>query len=213
MPRRDLGAGAAGLDTRTEQAILDATESLLASTPLRDLTVAQILAAAGVARATFYMYFGSKQAVLRELFRRMLDEVYDVFTHTWAARDADEPRVALRAALAASYALFERHGPVARAAADHWLVDAEIGAEFRLMMTRLIEASHQQINAERAAVGPAAPAGADPRSLAAALVWMNERCFHVRSLRAEPAFADDDAMLDALSEVWARAVYGAGTCT
>lgn len=204
MPRRDLGADAAGLDVSTERAILDATEALLATSPLQDLAVAEILKRAGVARATFYMYFKSKQAVLRELFRRMLDEVYDVFTHSWTARQAGDPYPALRAALGASYLLFERHGPVARAAADHWLRDEEIGAEFRRMITRLIDVSRDRIAATHAD-----GRHADPAALAAALVWMNERCFHVHSLRAEPAFADDAAMLDALAEVWVRAVYGA----
>ena len=43
---------------------MSATERLLADVPLHQLSVEQILAEAGVSRRTFYVYFGSKFAVV-----------------------------------------------------------------------------------------------------------------------------------------------------
>jgi AcrR family transcriptional regulator len=43
-----------------EKAIFEATERLLAEQPLHELSVAQIITAAGLSRATFYHYFSSK---------------------------------------------------------------------------------------------------------------------------------------------------------
>ena len=52
------------------EAILAATTGLLAERAFADLSVAEILTAAGVSRGTFYFYFDSKHDVLAELVRR-----------------------------------------------------------------------------------------------------------------------------------------------
>jgi AcrR family transcriptional regulator len=64
--------------SETERAIFEATERLLADVPLHDLSVAQIISAAGVSRATFYFYFSSKFAVVTGLLAQVMDEVFEV---------------------------------------------------------------------------------------------------------------------------------------
>lgn len=59
-----------------EQVVFAATEELLATVPLQDLTVAQIIAAAGVSRANFYHYFANKYDVVVALLGRVLAESY-----------------------------------------------------------------------------------------------------------------------------------------
>lgn len=205
MARREQRS--AGVRDRVvEQAILDAAERELQDAALHDVSVETIIKRAGVSRATFYFYFTSKYAVLAALFRRVLDDVHEVFTTTWASRAEDAPEQGLDAALGASFALFRRHAPMLRSVADAWQVQAEVGESFRAMISRLIEAAGAQIDRERAA--GIAPPGLDSRALAAAMIWMNERCFYVASLSAEPAFGSDEEMVTALVAVWTAAVYG-----
>lgn len=54
----------------TEQTLLDAAESVLAERGLDGVTVADITQAAGVAKGTFYLYFATKEDVVREVQRR-----------------------------------------------------------------------------------------------------------------------------------------------
>src|ERR1700716_1861472 len=71
-PRGHAGA------SETEIAIFEATEKLLAEMPLHELSVAQIIRAAGVSRATFYFYFSPKHAVVIGLLARVIDALYEV---------------------------------------------------------------------------------------------------------------------------------------
>ena len=57
--------------------MLRATTALLETTPLAELSVAQILAAAQVGRTSFYEHFSSKEDVLIKLVRRIAAEVAD----------------------------------------------------------------------------------------------------------------------------------------
>ena len=202
-PRRERrGQETAG---STEEAILRATAEILETTPVADLAVRAILERAGVSRATFYFYFGSKYAPVAALFRRILEDVLEAFDRHWAASDDADPKAGLRAALAASYGLFEDNAALLRAVADA-RGDEEIGAAFHAMIDRLVATAQRKIDHERAA--GRAPAGADSQAIAAAMIWMNERCFHLHSLGAGSAWPTTDALIDALAAVWTGAVYG-----
>src|SRR2546425_11855984 len=89
-------------DSDTELAIFTATEELLEQVPLQDLSVAQIIAKAGVSRATFYFYFSSKYAVVAGLLAGVMDEIYAVmqpFIQRESDSIAEEPlRESLQAA-------------------------------------------------------------------------------------------------------------------
>ena len=58
-----------------EQAILDATRTLLAEKPFADITIAQIAATAGVSRSLFYFYFADKAQILLLLYSGVLEEM------------------------------------------------------------------------------------------------------------------------------------------
>src|ERR1700743_382642 len=64
-----------GRRPRTYGAVLEATASLLETTALADLSVAQILAAAGVGRTSFYEHFTSKDDVVVKLMDSLSDEM------------------------------------------------------------------------------------------------------------------------------------------
>jgi AcrR family transcriptional regulator len=202
-PRRERSRQGTG--GSTEESILRATEEILETTPMADLAVRDILERAGVSRATFYFYFGSKYAPVAALFRRILEDVLAAFDRHWAASDDPDPVRGLRAALAASYGLFEDNAALLRAVADA-RDDPEIGEAFRSMIDRLVVTAQHKIDRERRA--GRAPAGADSHAIAAAMIWMNERCFYLHSLGAGSPWPTTDALVDALAAVWAGAVYG-----
>ena len=187
--------------------MLDATERLLAEKRLEELTVADVIAAAGTSRASFYFYFESKQAVVAALLGRVIDEIYDA-ARPFLERDAaDPPEKSLRECFAGVAASWRRHAPVLQAAVEGWRSSPEIGDLWGSYMARFTKAAAAQIERDRAS--GVAPPGPDARPLAAALLWMNERCFYVASIGAESALRRQDALADALVGVWLPAVYGA----
>ena len=62
------------------------------------------------------------------------------------------------------------------------------------------------IESERAA--GAAPAGADPRALAASLVWTAERSFHVAVGGDHPTLVDARAVVEPLTQLFVGTIYG-----
>src|ERR1700716_3752473 len=80
----------------TELAIFAATEGLLADVPLHELSVAQIIGAAEISRATFYFYFSSKFAVLTALVEHAIAEIYEVSQPSLDRVDGLPIEVALR---------------------------------------------------------------------------------------------------------------------
>lgn len=202
-PRRARPKGPA--DRESEQAILRATDDLLRVKPLPELAVGEILASAGVSRATFYFYFESKYDAVGALFRSILEEVFVAFRENWTGIDGGDPEPALRKALTASYKLFVRHAALLRAVADA-SGEPQVATAFHEMIARLIETAAEKIDRDRAA--GAAPPGLDSHALAAAMIWMNERCFYFDSLEGASSWRSSAQMVDALSAVWAGAVYG-----
>ena len=76
------------------EAILTATRRLLDERRFDELSVADILTAADVARGSFYFYFASKQEVLAELTRRAVALGHEA-AEPWFGDPAD-PREAVR---------------------------------------------------------------------------------------------------------------------
>ena len=57
-----------------EKAILDATAILLNSRPFRDLTVEDVMTAAGLGRTAFYRYFPDLESLVVRLMGRLVEE-------------------------------------------------------------------------------------------------------------------------------------------
>src|SRR5690348_8233194 len=123
-PRRHDGSSVA------ETAIFDATEKLLAEYSLRDLSVAQIIGEAGVSRATFYFYFGSKFSVAASLLGRITDETFDLVQPYVSGDQTAPPDELLARSLQAAVDIWERHRPTLRATMEHWSTNDEIGRQW-----------------------------------------------------------------------------------
>ncbi|MDE3205336.1 MAG: TetR/AcrR family transcriptional regulator [Acidobacteriota bacterium] len=153
-----------------EQAILDATEALLADRPFRDLSIEDVMTRAGLTRTAFYRYFPDLEAVLlRQLLhaRGELGRAADL----WLNIDVD-PREGLLPAATALAEVFCQHGRLLLALADASAGSPDIEQAWHAAIQSFvapvqarIEGLHQQGLCQIA----------DPAQTAIALVWMNER--------------------------------------
>jgi AcrR family transcriptional regulator len=189
----------------TEQAILDTAARLLADRSLASIGIDELAAGAGISRPSFYFYFASREAVLRALAERITDQLYHA-SGAWLRRSDESPADAIRRTLEANLALWRQHGAVLRATVNARDTDPELGELWDGVARRFVDATEAQIERERAA-GLARAGPPSARSLAAVLVGMNHRALHDASTRRARGPADRE-LVDTLSAVWLRAVYG-----
>ena len=189
----------------TQRAILDATETLLANTSLNTLSVARIIAAAGVSRATFYTHYRSKNAAVVALLNRVFARIFDVI-QPWLERDVNEaPDIALRAILSAAARIWAAHAAVLRAVQEGWPTVPEFEELWLSVMHRFRDALTAQIQVERQA--GSAPAGAPADVIAVGLIWASERTFYISTRAVEPMLPDPTAAVEALMALWIPTIY------
>ena len=186
--------------------IFAATERLLERVPMHDLSVAQIIDEAGVSRATFYFYFGSKYAVIAGLLAGVMDEVYEVARPFIERPDDEPPERALRRGIEAAAKLWSSHRFALRAVSEHWHAVPELRELWMDVMARFTEGFATEIDRQRKA--GLAPPGVDSRQLAASLLWSSERCFYVAGLGVDTGFGSEEQAVDALFSLWRGGIYG-----
>jgi AcrR family transcriptional regulator len=189
-----------------EQAILDATEKLLAATSLHELSVAQIISAAGISRATFYFYFSSKFAVLTTLVDRAIGEIFEVSQQFLDRTSGLPTEIAMHHRIQASAAIWEANRPVLQATVENWNAIPELRQVWTAALRRLTHALAREIESERA-LGRA-PAGPDSKCLAATLVWTTERCLYIGGLGHDGPLEGEADTVGALTRIWLGAMYG-----
>ena len=108
-----------GRRPRTYGAVLDATAQLLRTTSLAELSVAQILAAAGVGRTSFYEHFSSKDDVVVKLMESLSDEVA-VELEPMFARGERSPDEAFALGLGNLVETASRYAPLVIAVSEEW---------------------------------------------------------------------------------------------
>jgi AcrR family transcriptional regulator len=196
-------------DSETERAIFDATERLLGKVALHELSVAQIIEAAGISRATFYFYFSSKYAVVTGLLARVMDEIYEVmqpFVRRRSDSVAEEP---LRESLEAAAAVWAAHRAPLRAVMEHWHAVPELRTLWLRIVRQFADGLAVDIERERAA--GLAPGGTDSRQLADALIWGTERCMYVAGLGADHNLPSEEEIVEPLLALWLGTIYGPRT--
>jgi AcrR family transcriptional regulator len=186
------------------EAILDATEQLLAQKRLDELSVADILSAGQVSRASFYFYFESKYAVLAELVRRAVKEARSV-AQPWVQEDITSPEHTLRQGTRQGFHLWMNHAPVLRAIVETWRSDERLTALWMEMMEGFSQAATHRIERDRAS-GRAPRTSVDASTLASTLTWMSERIYYLAAI-GHPAFRDEQQVIDVLTEVWLSVIY------
>ena len=194
-----------GRRPRTYGAVLEATAALLQGTALAELSVAQILAAAGVGRTSFYEHFSSKDDVVVKLMESLSDEVAAELTPMFerGRRSADE---AFALGLGNLVQVASRYAPLVVAVSEEWPAIPELKQIWFAMLGDFTGRLARLIESERAA--GAAPEGADPRALAASLVWTAERAFHVAAGGGHPTLVDASAVVAPLAQLFVGTIYG-----
>lgn len=189
-----------------ETVILDATERLLDTVPLHELSVARILQEANVSRATFYFYFSSKYAPVVGLLARVMNEIYDS-ARPYIDRDPSiTPDDALRASLQASTAVWKRHRRVIGATTEHLHVVPELRSIWLEVVERFTEGIAAEIDGERKT--RVAPAGPPSRRLAAMLLWSTQYCLYVAGQGSDEDLPSETEIVDELVAMWVGTIYG-----
>ncbi|TQJ92468.1 TetR/AcrR family transcriptional regulator [Streptomyces sp. SLBN-31] len=115
--------------TKSEERILNAAAELFHANGLRGVGVDQVIAAAGIAKATLYAHFRTKDELVAAYLRRT-DDSWMAQMQDAAARSGDDPREQLVALFDALTDAFDRHGffgcPFVSAA-----VEADLDSEAR----------------------------------------------------------------------------------
>jgi AcrR family transcriptional regulator len=184
--------------------VLAATAELLETVPLAQLSVARVIAAAGVSRTSFYEHFTSKEDVVVRLVRSISAEVADEIEPMFA-HDGHDPEPAFREGLSRLLRVSSRHAPLVLAASEEWPAVPELQRLWFRMHGELTRRLAGLIVAERAA--GRAPDGADPAALAACLVWTGERAFHVAMTGEIAALSGHDALIEPLVQLYVGTIY------
>ena len=186
-----------------QAAVLEATEGLLAEgVSYTDLNIERIATRAGISRTAFYFYFRDKRELLLRLTEDVVDDLYrqgDI----WFSGDR-EPDDELRRALSNIAAIYRENGAVLRAIVQAAATDDEVAAFWHALVDRFVEATQARIE-ELQRTGAAAVVE-DPRAAAFVLCWMIERAFNQQLVLGQPL--PEEALVDALTGIFLRAVYG-----
>ncbi len=208
VARRRRGANANDTSQATDPGalILGATGELLASRSLDELTVTDVIAAAGISRPTFYGYFESKHAVVAELARVLVEDMTQSEWMQWLEH-ADTPTLEqMHTRWRETITGWQAHDAVLRAAAQGWRSHNTVFSGWEQAFDTYTARVRDHIDRARAA--GSAPPGGDSAALAAALVWMSENAMFLSITRDGPTFTDPDTVAGALTEVWHRGIYG-----
>jgi AcrR family transcriptional regulator len=185
--------------------IYDATERLLGSQPFTEISVAHILAEAGVSRATFYFYFASKFSVLCGLLTRAMDDIFQTVQPFLARSPEEPPSAALERSIRAVTRAWHQHRAVLRATTHHWHSEPELRELWLAVAERFIAAGAVEIEREREAGLVTSPTPS--RTLAATLFWATERVLYIAGMGVEPDFADEEAAVAPLVALWQGTLY------
>jgi TetR/AcrR family transcriptional regulator, ethionamide resistance regulator len=203
ISRRGQRAATRRQGDRREQAIIEATRALLADVPFSDLTIAQIAAAAGVSRSSFYFYFADKAQILLLLYGDVLEEM-SAELERWFTDPAKHAKPWSHASIDAAVTVALRNTNVVCAALDSRGADREIDRTWSTYFDRAVERCTLLIERERAA-GLASSTGPSAHALARALMHMTLHSIH-ELLRAGASAADAEELIDTLTILWARGV-------
>lgn len=203
-PTRTLSKPGAGKSRRADvqASILHALEEMLGEGPFAPISIDQIARRAGITRTAFYFYFPDKREVLMRLTEDVAAALFEQAERWWQG-DGDGP-VEIAAALPKIVRLYLDHGTLLRAAAEVATYDEEVRAFWRALVERFVERGERRVRDEQAAGRVARDLRA--RETVWVLSWMIERACYQHPADATPA--QDRALIDALTGIYIRSIYG-----
>jgi AcrR family transcriptional regulator len=184
----------------SERQILDAAEGLLRERPYRDLTVDDVMVAAGQSRTAFYRHFKDRQDLIIRLLGDLAAELYETAS-TWLAGSGD-PLAEGREATALLVGAWAEHGTLLRAIAEAASYDDEVERVYHGLVQVFVDATIERLERDAAAGRVVVP---DVRETAIALCWMTERYLTITFGR--PGGGDRATAIEVLHAIWIRAIY------
>jgi AcrR family transcriptional regulator len=175
-----MTSGRAPRDERrpeVERRLIDAVSKLCSDgTPFAEISVSRLAGAAGLGRATFYLYFPDRSAFVLRLIEHVGDRLAQPVSVLWGA--ALENRQTLEAALLEFVTIFSAEYAVVAAVAETAASDPAVGACVDANIRTFITESAKVLEAAKARGVVRAELSA--YETAAALVWMVERtCYQL----------------------------------
>jgi AcrR family transcriptional regulator len=187
-----------------EQLIRDTLESLLQEKSFHEISIDDLARGAGISRPTFYFYYDSKESVLLALLDEMVSQADAGSVAAQELLEQDPARF-LRDALAAYFHTFGAHRAVSVAGTEASAGNPAVRKVWNEVRERWVQFGTAAIEAERAR--GAAPEGLPARDLSIALLNMNEGVLFSSFAGEQPAIQEDH-VIDVLTDVWLKAVYG-----
>ena len=174
-------------------ALVAATLELLeGGAPFADISIEQIVRAAGLSRPTFYTYFRDKRALILHL-GEALERDLAATAEPWLAFADGDPAGTVAAVLA----VFRRHAATVGAIAEAATYDPDVAAFWRGFHERFLPGAEHRIRAGNPGLDESAVA-----ARAYALIWMTEATLteHVTRPTVEEA-----ALVAQLAWMWQAA--------
>lgn len=175
VTRRAAGARARRESNRAEnlgRLLRAVEESLAEGTSFTELSVERLVARAGVSRSTFYVHFGDKGTLLRELTADLVAQLLTA-GRAWWGGEAPPSRAALRVLVAGIVETYGPHAELMRAVTDTSAHDPAVREVFRELTGRYVEELGAHI--ERGQTAGTVRRDVPARATAEMLTWTAER--------------------------------------
>ncbi len=185
-----------------ESEILSAAENFLRDHPFREMTVDNVMARTGLSRPSFYEYFRDRS----DLIVKLVDRVYErdrALSAKWF--DDSDSVEGIRHTVRELVQAYVSHGHLLRALSDATQVYENVEARYREGFNRSIGDIARRIG-EFSASGAISLEGLDPKEIATALLWTNERYLIEKFGRESKA--DPKVVTDTLVAIWLRVLHG-----
>jgi AcrR family transcriptional regulator len=186
-----------------EEAILDATETLLRARPYRDLSIDDVMASTGLTRTAFYRYFPDLESVLLRLVDDIGSEL-TIATRRWIEADPADGRAALVEAGLGLARASQSHGQVLAAFADAAAVNPDVDDAWRGVIGGFVDDNIARLTDLR---NHGISTLEHPEQTARALVWMTER--YLLETYGRGGGLPADVVAETLAEIWYRVLFTA----
>src|SRR6202012_1076248 len=206
VTRKPQGGRGLAREQRREQMerrLLDATERLMRDgASFTELSVDRLSTEAGIARASFYVYFEDKGHLLRRLAGQVFADLADSAERWWGVAWRHDPDD-VRAGMAAVIASYRRHQPVLVALNEMAASDSLVGETYSNLLTAITGRLARVIEDGQAdgSIRRELP----PATAASALTWMVERTCQQNLPNNPPTY--DAELAATLTEIVWGALY------
>lgn len=186
----------------TRQRFLDAGRELFNGQGYTNTSADQIAAAAGASRATFYLHYSGKPALLAEIFQEQhIDPLHQLIDQLGKVDRTD------RSGLAAWIRAYANHYSATRALMRSWMqAESHEGAELRTLsdtvLQRIVDAIADQVTA---AHGNSSPIPAEESRVRAMVMFaeLERYCYWVNIRRMD---YPEERTLELIAESWAHLI-------